>query len=413
MHQVYHKILPLTIAIALDMIKKVIKMEKTAKKYYESAYIKDFAAVVLACEKNGEGWRILLDGTCFYPGGGGQPCDIGLLGGMRVVECYDKDGFIWHILEGDEPTFGVGDGILGQVDFGRRFAFMQNHTGEHVLSGLAKSRWGATNVGFHMSERGFTMDLDVLPGAADLATLERLANEVVLAAIEVEISMALGEFLTGLDVRSKKEFGPADDVRLVDIGGLDLCACAGLHVRNTLEVGLVKIVGAQKYKGGVRLNVYCGCDALWDYTRKDSYIRGISRLTSAETQMCVEAVEKLLEANAGLKKEIGVLKSQIFEMKAAQVPENSKLAWFYEDGLDMDDMRRFADLATRRAGLAVVLSGGKYFMCAREGNAESLRKFAGKFNEELGGKGGVNNLVAQGAVSADLAAIEGFLRGLS
>jgi alanyl-tRNA synthetase len=399
----------LTIAIVLDKIKMVIIMEKTAKKYYESAYVKDFAAVVMACEKSGENWRILLDGTCFYPGGGGQPRDTGMLGGMRVVECYAKDGLIWHIAEGDTPEFGFGDGIFGQVDFERRFAFMQNHTGEHVLSGLAKSGWGAANVGFHMSERGFTMDLDRPLDGADIERLEGLANMAVLEGVNVEISTVRGEYLAGLDVRSKKDFDMLDEVRLVDIGGYDLCACAGLHLRNTLEVGLVKIVAAQKYKGGVRLNVYCGYDALWDYTRKNDYLREISRLTSAKTQMCVKAVEKLLDVNAALKKDMGGLRNRIFEMRAAQVPENSPLAWFYEDGLDMEDMRRFADLAAKRAKLAVILSGQRYFICGRD-DADSLRDFVHKFNEELGGRGGVNNLVAQGAVTADLARIEEFLR---
>jgi len=382
-------------------------MERTVKKYYESAYTKDFAAVVMACEGYEQGWRILLDGTCFYPGGGGQPCDTGVLGGMRVVECYARDGLIWHIVEGDEPEFGVGDGILGRIDFARRYGFMQNHTGEHLLSGLAKSRWGATNVGFHMSERGFTMDLDANLDAQALLELEMYANGAVLAAVDVAISVIMGEELARLDVRSKKDFGAADDVRLVDIARFDLCACAGLHVSNTLEVGLVKIVAAQKYKGGVRLMVYCGYDAHWDYTRKNDILREISRLTSAETDMCIGAVRKLLGVNVALKKEIGGLKSRIFEMQAMQVPGNGGLAWFYEDDLEMDDMRRFADFVVQRAGLAVILSGQRYFICGRDANA--LRDFAVRFNEELGGKGGINNLVAQGAVSAELSEIKRFL----
>lgn len=384
-------------------------MEKTVKRYYDSAYTLDFAGVVQAFEPVGNYWQILLDSSCFYPGGGGQPCDVGVLGGMQVIECYARDGLIWHIVEGDAPAFGIGDGILGRVDFARRFAFMQNHTGEHLLSGLAAKRWGATNVGFHMSERGFTMDLNVNLDAQTILELEGLANEAVLAGVDVEITNVLGEFLTGLDVRSKRDFDATDNVRLVDIAGYDLCACAGLHVRNTLEVGLVKIVGAQKYKGGVRLDVYCGYDAYWDYSQKNSYLRQISRLTSAETEKCVEAVEKLLNVNAELKKEIGYLKSKIFELKAADVPENSGLVWFFDDDLEMDDIRRFADIVAHRAGVAVIISNGRYCMHARD-DAEWLRDFARKFNEVLGGKGGVNNLVAQGAVSAAYSTIERFLR---
>ena len=384
-------------------------MEKTARKYYESAYIRDFAAVVLACEKVDAGWRILLDGTCFYPGGGGQPCDIGMLGGMQVVECYAVDGFIWHIVEGDEPEFGVGDGIFGQVDFVRRFGFMQNHTGEHLLSGLAKKRWGAVNVGFHMSERGFTMDLDVYLRSDAVMELERLANKAVWEHVEVRTGIVQGEFLREMDVRSKKDFSAEDDVRLVDIAGYDVCACAGLHVRNTVDVGIVKIVAAQKYKGGIRLNVYCGLDAMWDYTRKNDILRRISLLASAEVEKCTGAVEKMQDVNAELRKEIGMWKSRIFKMRTEQVAEDSALVWFYEDDLDVEDMRRFADLVARRARLAVILSGQRYFVCARD-DAKGLQDFVRRFNEELGGKGGINNLVAQGVVSADLARVEEFLR---
>jgi alanyl-tRNA synthetase len=326
---------------------------------------------------------------------------------MVVVECFDAGGYIWHIVEGERPQFGVGDGIIGQIDFARRFAFMQNHTGEHVLSGLAKRLWGATNRGFHMSQHGFTMDLDIQPDWMQVETLEMLANKAVLEAVDVGILDVAGYELADMDARSKRDFSAKDAVRLVDIAGYDLCACAGMHVRNTHEVRLVRILGAQKYKGGVRLNVCCGNDALLDYKRKDLILKEISRLTSSEILMCAAAVEKLLTVNAGLKKDLGLAKSRIFKLKAAQVPENSGLAWFCEDGLDMDDMRRFAEAVAQRARLAVILSGRRYFICGRDAN--ELRDFVRKFNEELGGKGGVNNLAAQGAVTAELSAIEEFL----
>ncbi|MCL2376281.1 MAG: alanyl-tRNA editing protein [Defluviitaleaceae bacterium] len=390
-------------------------MEKTMKMYYESAYKRNFAAVVLACGKAEGGWKILLDGTCFYPGGGGQPCDIGTLGGVRVVECYSREGLIWHIVEGDVLPFAVGGEVRGQVDFARRFAFMQNHTGEHLLSGLAKSRWGATNVGFHMSmsERGFTMDLDVALDADAVEEMERLANEAVMAAVDVDISGVAGSGLGGLDVRAKREFADDDEVRLVSIEGYDLCACAGLHTANTLEVGVVKVVSTQKYKGGVRLTVFCGRDAAWDYGRKHDIVREISRLASAETDKCVGAVEKLLSGGAALKKEIGGLKNRIFEMRAAQVALDSGFAWFCEDGLDADDMRRFADMVVARAKMAVVLSKSgdvwRYYACGRD-DAESLQDFVGRLNTELGGKGGGKGLAAQGALQADFTMIEEFLR---
>ena len=387
----------------------VIDMERTDKRYYESAYQKDFAATVVSCEEFDGKYRLLLDGTCFYPGGGGQPCDTGYLGGMRVVECYLKNDFIYHILEGDAPAFTKGDGILGQVDFVRRFAFMQNHTGEHILSGLAKSRFGATNVGFHMSERGITMDFDKPLDDKCLADLEAMANDIVMLGLPVEVGFMKSADTRTLDMRSKRDFVGGDDVRLVCISEYDLCACAGLHVENTWEVGTVKITGFQKYKGGVRLNVFCGSDAIWDYCRKNDIVKEASRLLSAELHNTISALQKLMDSNAALKKEMAAMRNKVFEMKAAQVVLGSPIAYFFEDGLDMDDMRRFADMVARRAGMAVVLSDRKYFICSHADDVD-LPDFVHRFNTTLNGRGGGSDKAAQGAVQADFAAIEEYLR---
>ena len=388
-------------------------MKKSNKWYYESAYKGEFVAKVLEVVEEKDCWRVVLDGTCFYPVGGGQPADTGVLGGVRVVDCYLADGIVYHIMEG-KPNFGAGDEVAGAVDFARRYAFMQNHSGEHLLSGLAKSRYGATNVGFHMSEAGFTMDLDLPLDVDVLNELEVAANAVINEGVVFEISWLAGDGLGGLDARAKRDFAADDDVRLVDVPGYDLCACAGLHVANAYEIGILKIVSHQKYKGGVRLTVFCGADAWRDYSRKNEIVKEVSRLLSAEIEGCGAGIERLLGANAALKEEIAGWKNRIFELRAQEVAPGADLAYFFEEGLTMEDLRRFAALTAERAKIAVVLSSGgeghKYAICGCDEIV--LTDFAKRFNAALNGRGGGKGVVAQGAVQADFAMIEAYLEGL-
>ena len=389
-------------------------MDKTVKLYYESAYMQEFSARVLKVVEHEGRWHVALDKTCFYPGGGGQPADNGILGGVQVLDCYAKNGIIYHILE-DTHGFAVGDEVVGKINFARRYAFMQNHTGEHILSGLAKSCFGATNVGFHMSERGFTMDLDMPLDKAALDGLERLANQVIHGGLMVDLRFLPGHNLRGSDMRSKRDFANDDTVRLVTIGKYDLCACAGLHTENTHEVGVMQIVSHQNYKGGVRLTVFCGIDAAWDYGRKNAIVQEFSRKLSAETDSCIFALERYMDGAAALREEIAMLKNRVFELYTSQIADNVRLVWFFEDGLTVEDIRRFASMAAERAQIAVVLSkqdkGHKYAICTQNTDVD-LVDFARRFNDVLDGKGGAKNQVAQGSISANYSAILAYLEGL-
>lgn len=389
-------------------------MKETIKLYYESAYLRDFEANVLEISNYDEKWQIALDATCFYPGGGGQPPDLGILGEVVVKDCYAKNGIIYHILE-NKPNFTIGDKIAGSVDFPRRFAFMQNHTGEHLLSGLAKSRYNATNVGFHMSERGFTIDFDLPLTKENLDELEACANELVNLGGAIDLRFVKGDILQGATARSKKDFGHEENVRLVEIPGWDLCACAGLHVADLAEVSIVKIAGCQRYKGGVRLNVFCGSDALWDYSRKNDIVQKTSSMLSAETDNITGAITRLKEVGISLKKEADSLKNRIFELQAATVPNESALVYFIEDSLESDDLRRFAAVVAERAKIAVALTKQgnvvKYAACGHDNTA--LADFAAALNAALDGKGGISGGVAQGALKADFAAVCTYLEGLS
>ncbi|MDR2167209.1 MAG: alanyl-tRNA editing protein [Clostridiales bacterium] len=281
-------------------------MSKTYRIYYDCAYQADFEAKILEINDTESLFHVALDRSCFYPGGGGQPRDTGWLNGAVLLDCYQKNGYIYHVLA-ERP---IGETVRGKVDFRRRYAFMQNHSGEHILSGLAKTHFGAKNVGFHMSDRGFTMDLDTNMSKENIDYLEYLANGAVASAGEIVQKVALGADIVSLDLRSKRAFEPDEEVRLVDIPGYDLCACAALHVKNTLEIGIIKIVSYQKYKSGVRLNVYCGHDALWDYSRKNAICREAGSLLSSDTDSIICALEKLMELKSAHGKKLDNLQNK-------------------------------------------------------------------------------------------------------
>ena len=198
-----------------------------------------------------------LDQTAFYPEGGGQPCDLGLLGGESVLAVrIDGEGVVWHRTA---RPLQPGQTVQGAIDWARRFDLMQQHTGEHILSGTLHRMFGAENVGFHIGSPWVRMDMSLPLTAAQLAEAEQAANRTVQADGAVRLLVSPPGELAALDYRSKKELsGP---VRLVDAGGADLCACCGTHVSTAGQVGVIQIVSAQNYKGGVRLAVACGMRA--------------------------------------------------------------------------------------------------------------------------------------------------------
>jgi len=387
-------------------------MKKTDLLYYKDQYQWDFEAAVRDIARDGDVWRVVLDATCFYPEGGGQPPDRGHINYCVVVDCQVKDGVVYHTLA-MKPNFNIGDTVCCKVEMRRRLAFMQNHTGEHLLSGLAKSLYGATNVGFHMSERGFTIDFDRSLSKEQLDEMENEASATVWTGCDIKTYLVAGDAVDALDARAKRDFAASDMARIIEIEGYDVCACAGLHVESITEVGTIKIVAHQRYKGGTRINVYCGIDALWDYTRKNDILRQLSGTLSAETESIVDAVDKLKEARAAVKKDADALKQRYFALLAERTEQGAKLAWFVEDGLDADDLRRLANLACQRTQIAVALSadGAVYKYAACSADEAALRDFAARLGVVCDGKGGVAKGVAQGALKADFAVIAAFLEG--
>ena len=229
----------------------------TEKIYYQDAHQAAFQARVLSCQPGKHGYDVVLDRTCFYPEGGGQPGDTGFLSGVRVTDTHERSGEIVHFCE---QPLAEGQTVDGQIDYERRFAFMQLHSGEHILSGVVHRRFGYENVGFHMGADFVTIDFSGMLMPEELSAVEAEANEWVWKNVSIEIAYPDAEALKTIPYRSKKEL--TGQVRIVTIPGADICACCGTHVSNTGEIGLIKIFSCVKFHDGVRLELLCGRRAL-------------------------------------------------------------------------------------------------------------------------------------------------------
>ena len=210
----------------------------TQKLYETDAYVQEFTAAVLSCTPAKGGYAVVLDRTAFFPEGGGQPCDLGTLGTAKVTDVHTDGATITHTTDAPlEP--GQDSRLTGRVDWPRRLDAMQQHTGEHILSGALHRLFGAENVGFHIGTPYVRMDTSIPLSAAQLARAEAEANAAVRADTPVHCYIPDAATLAATEYRSKKELdGP---VRLVEAGG-DCCACCGTHLARTGEVGLIKIL---------------------------------------------------------------------------------------------------------------------------------------------------------------------------
>ncbi len=369
----------------------------TEKLYYQKPYQKTFSAHVVRCIPDGPHYAVILDRTAFYPEGGGQPCDTGVLNFVNVLDVQEKDGEIVHTT--DAP-FARGSAVTGGINWARRFRLMQQHTGEHLVSGIAHRLFQVDNVGFHMGEKFLTVDWNGRLDSSQLATVERLANEAVFRNLPVQAAFLSDEQLKAVAYRSKKELqGP---VRIVTIPGCDVCACCGTHVAATGEIGPVKILTSQSYKGGTRITMACGEQAMEDYREKTDGAAFLSNLLSAKPEEIPQAAERLLCENADLKRELSERKTVIFELKTAALPETAETVCLFEEGLSADDMRRFATMVASKHGVtAAVLCGGDengYRYAVASPREDDVRPLGKALNAAFSGRGGGSAELVQGSV---------------
>ena len=377
----------------------------TQKLYYLDAHQKTFTAAVLSCVPGKHGYDVVLDRTCFYPEGGGQPGDTGSLSGVRVTDTHERGDEIVHFC--DAPL-AVGETVEGAIDYDRRFSFMQLHSGEHILSGIVHRRFGYENVGFHMGTDFVTIDFSGMLDPDDLAAVEAEANEWIWKNIPIRTTWPSPDELAAIPYRSKKEL--TGQVRIVTIPDVDICACCGTHVSNTGEIGFVKIFSCVKFHDGVRLEILCGRRALQYMSALVEQNRRVSGLLSAKPLQTADAAARLLEAEAALKLRAAQLEEQVFAQKAQALAGAGNVLLF-EPPMTPDSVRRLTDLVmTACGGRAAVFAGSdaegyKYAVGEADGD---LRQFVKELNAELHGRGGGKPFFAQGSVAASRAGIEAF-----
>lgn len=377
----------------------------TEKCYYEAPYRKEFDAEVLRCEKGKKGWDVVLDKTVFYPEGGGQPCDLGVLGGVQVLDVHERGGEIVHTCAGPlEP----GTTVHGAIDWARRFDLMQQHSGEHLVSGLVHAAYGYDNVGFHMGQDSITIDFNGYIDEDGLRQIERRANEAVYANLETEIFYPDRETLSTLPYRSKKEL--EGQVRLVRFPGVDLCACCGTHVARTGEIGLIRLFSCVRFREGVRIEMLCGRRCFDYLCRIQNQNHAVSTQLSAKPLETGEAVRRVCAELAEAKARIAAMEDEQFRARAEQFAGQGDVLLF-EAPMAPDSVRKLCDKVLGRCGGRCAVfagsdeSGWKY---AVGGGSEDLRPFAKAMNAALQGRGGGKPGFVQGSAAASRTEIEAF-----
>ena len=377
------------------------------KLFYDSAYIRTFEAKVLSCEKGKKGYEVVLDQTAFYPEGGGQPSDAGYLNDVKVKEVHEKDGEIIHYTK---EAIEAGSDVTGKIDWHRRFDLMQQHSGEHIVSGLVHEAYGYDNVGFHMSSDVITVDLSGVLSEAQLAEIEVETNRKIWENSEVEITYPSREELDKLDYRSKKEL--TGQVRIVEIPGYDVCACCAPHVKLTGEVGIIRLIDAVKYKGGTRVTMVCGFRALKDYRMKEDNVREISRLLSAKPEESALAVHRLQDEARMWKEKLVRVQSHTMERILDNLSGDVENYFLFEEDVDKNVARRFVDEGKGKChGICGIFLGnaadGYRYILGSE--SVDLKAFSKGFHETLGGKGGGKSEMIQGTVSGSEEMIRSYM----
>lgn len=378
----------------------------TEKLFYQDSHRSTFTAIVQEVRPSANGYEIILDRTAFFPEGGGQSSDTGSLGGVSVSDVQEIDGKIIHYTDG---PLVEGTEVEGCIDWTERFSKMQQHTGEHIVSGLIHKIYGYHNVGFHLGTDSVTLDFNGVVPKEKLHEIEQLANEAVAKNLPVQVLYPTDEELSKISYRSKIEI--EGQVRIVVIDGYDVCACCAPHVKQTGEIGLIKLVGMQNYKGGVRISMLCGFRALEDYYQKEKNNREIAVMLSAKEYETAVEVERLQEELAMKKAKIAELERKFLEQKVETLDISGEIVCLFEE-TDPVMTRELVNLLLKKgAKMAAVFSGNeregyRYVLGSR---SLDVRENGKLLNEAFQGRGGGKLEMVQGTVQGKREEIEAFL----
>lgn len=378
----------------------------TRKLYDENSHISSFDAAVLSCEERNGRWQIVLDQTAFFPEGGGQAADTGMLNHAHVSDVQEINGVIVHIA--DSPL-KCGETVHGILDWDKRFRRMQEHSGEHIISGLVHTLYGYNNVGFHLGDEVVTMDYDGELSPEQIAELERRSNEAVWKNVPITAEYPPEDVLAKLEYRSKLDL--TENVRIVTIEGYDVCACCAPHVSYTGEIGAIKIIDSMRHRGGVRLTILCGSDALKQYQILFQEAATLSNLLNVPKDQLVGAVERLFSERDELKHALSAREEKLNALRVKSMPAQGRNIVIVDDFDDPDAMRELVNIGMERAtGVCAAFSGSdsegyRYIIGSK---TMDLRASAKEINAALCGRGGGRPTMIQGSCSAKRTEIDAY-----
>lgn len=391
-------------------------MEQTNCLYDKFPYETEFDGTILAVTPSParEGcYEVVLDQTLFFPEQGGQTPDQGQLvvsHGMRpqtemnVLDVQIRDGVIYHLV--DTPV-EVADHVHGKIDWDYRFSNMQQHTGEHMFSGIVRSTFGYNNVGFHLSDSIVTMDFDGVLTAEELMEVETRVNQVIADDLLLEIAFPTPQMLETMEYRSKKELeGP---VRIVAIPGVDVCACCAPHVKRTGEVGILKIMQVQNHKGGVRISMLCGFRALDAFRTKLATVENMMTLLSSSEEELGSHIKRMQAENQNLAYRLRKTQEKLLLEQVKSLDPAAEHVVLFAESCDTKAMRDVVNHMTEEHdGYCGVFSGddkeGYCFIIASK--TKDCREEASYLRQQFDAKGGGGAQMIQGSISATKEALE-------
>lgn len=380
----------------------------TEKLFYDNAHRREFTAHVLSCTERGGLYAVTLDRTAFFPEGGGQGGDTGVLGGVRVTDTREEQGEIVHFCA---APLAPATEVIGELDWETRFARMQIHSAEHLVSGYAHTLWGCENIGFHMDEHGATIDFDRELDAKQLLRLERLANEAVWQNLPINILWPTEAELAALPFRQKKELSMP--VRIVEVPGIDFCACCAPHVRFTGEIGPVRLKDRMRHRGGVRFTMLAGRAAYEDAALCAAETEALSHLFSAPVNALNTAAERLLGELESEKHGRAAAERRYVEARLAALEPCTGNRLLFEETLSPAALRALAEGGKKHcAGICAALCAGEEgFRYVMASETVDLRAAAREINAALDGRGGGAPTMIQGTLRASRRTIEEYFHG--
>ena len=362
--------------------------------FYKNVYLKECDAEVLSIEESKNGYDVVLTQTIFYPEGGGQSCDTGFINEAHVTGVKRKNDVIIHTVD---KELKVGEKVHLKLDWERRYDHMQNHTGEHILSGIIHKLYGYENVGFHMDEEKIQADYDGVLNKEDVEKIEKEINEVIHQNIPVVETYPTDTELETLEFRSKKEL--VGKVRIITIDDVDICACCGTHVKSTAEVNLIKILSFEKHKNGTRLEMMSGNRALKDYMQKHEQNTKLFQMFSVKPYVVYDAVNKLNNEYHSLQKNYVALQVEYLNSKVNTFTESNYILDILDISLSMQAMRDYANKLIEKSKYVCVVAkkDEENYLYVLASKTEKVNELSKKLNSILNGKGGGKDTFAQGS----------------